>query len=98
MNVDLTTFKMMAEENLERFSTKAERVAFLTGLSVGARAMKDEERLRVLRDLSAVWKVEEKADRFDDANEPRGAGRPARRIDVGNDMMAKLAQLGLMGK
>lgn len=58
MDIDLATWKRLAESRLEDFNNKAERTAFLIGLSLGARATDDHERLRCSREMAALYNIE----------------------------------------
>lgn len=57
-SADLATFRRLAEDRLEKFNNKAERTAFLVGLSLGAREMGFDERQRTISDLMALWGIE----------------------------------------
>lgn len=88
--LDLATWKSIAEDRLERYSNKAERTAFLMGLSLGARETNNIERQRVCSDLMSLWSIEE-------PKKPSlGGGRRGKveRADIGqmdNDLAAGLA-------
>jgi len=63
--LDRLTFRKLAEDNLERLNTKAERKSFLLGLSLGARELNDDERERTANDLCSLYGID-KADLTDD--------------------------------
>lgn len=71
--LDLMTFRSKIEDRLEKFSNKAERQAFLTGVCMGARLMGFDERQRVCQDLMSLWGLEMGGG----GNKPK---KPAKRI------------------
>lgn len=94
--VDTLTFRKMIEDRLERYNNKAERTAFLVGLSMGAREMNRHERVRVCNDIASLWNIDiSDEDDVPAVRKPGKARVPANTAAVGLDagLLAKLAEM-----
>ena len=88
---DLITFNKLAEDNLSRFRTKAERTAFLVGLSLGARETTNEERTRICSNLKALWGVE--VPRAPSAKTEKKQVDRSIKLELDGDMLARMEAL-----
>jgi len=93
--LDQIVFNQLAEDHMKRLKTKAERTAFMTGLSLGARETNDTERTRICSNLKALYGVEvprDQSTKTDKADKQTTKSKKMKLVDIGPDLMAKLKE------
>lgn len=95
---DLLTFNKIATDRLSRLMTKKEKVAFLTGLSLGARMLGDEERMAVCKNYASLYDIQ-LTELMDDKEPARKSASPREtrarppKLSLNPDLLARMAAL-----
>lgn len=92
-SIDLMTWKNLANDHLSRFTNKAERTAFLVGLSLGARETDSPERLRVCQDLKSLYNIDLERPAGDKTVSPAKPRVRPPVCEINPDLMARLKAL-----
>lgn len=57
-SLERLTFSKAVQDRIEKYTNKAEKTAFLVGLSLGARQMNSSERQRVCSDVASLYEID----------------------------------------